>query len=241
MTIDVRALDEGRARLFDRASRIVGWGTGSVFDYFHELFPMRLDYLVDNDVTRRGHRRKHFGIATPDRLQSEDPAATFIVIYSSSWPEIQRQIESIGPFSSLPASAIFAEASVRARLAWADAIVERPPVTTRQPRPYNTIVVQGPVVAGVTARVLRLMTALHPTNFVLLSTWDDTNPDLLAEAAAAADDVVLSRRPSVQGIQNRNAQIVSTRAGIERAIGLGARTILKTRTDLAVLADSVFG
>jgi hypothetical protein len=33
---------------------------------------------------------------------------------------------------------------------------------------------------------------------------------------------------------------VSTRAGIERALDLGARTIVKTRTDLAILGESVF-
>ncbi len=54
LTIDVHGLDVARARLFDREARIVGWGTGSVFDYFHDLFPVRLDYLIDNDVSRRG-------------------------------------------------------------------------------------------------------------------------------------------------------------------------------------------
>ena len=240
LTIDVHGLDVARARLFDREARIVGWGTGSVFDYFHGLFPVRLDYLVDNDVSRRGERRRGFGIARPERLASEDPSRTCVIIYSSAWPEIREQIRSIGPFLALPASAIFAGASARARLAWAESIAARPQAP-RRPRAYNSIVVQGPVLAGVTAHVLRLTQTLHPGDLVLLSTWDDTDPALLAEAGAVADDVVVSRRPSVCGVQNRNAQIVSTRAGIERAMTLGAKTILKTRSDLAVLADSVFG
>jgi hypothetical protein len=33
-------------------TRIIGWGTGSVFDYFHKTHPLRLEYLVDNDSTR---------------------------------------------------------------------------------------------------------------------------------------------------------------------------------------------
>ena len=49
-----------------------------------------------------------------------------------------------------------------------------------------------------------------------------------------------AERPACAGIQNRNYQIVSTRAGIERAIGGGAETILKTRTDLAILTPSIF-
>ena len=43
----------------------------------------------------------------------------------------------------------------------------------------NTIVVQGAVTQGVTAHVLRILTALNPNNLVLLSTWDDTDPELL--------------------------------------------------------------
>jgi hypothetical protein len=101
--------------------------------------------------------------------------------------------------------------------------------------------VQGPVQDAVTPHVLRVLTALYPSDVVLLSTWDDTEPALLAEVSALADDVVLSPRPVIAGVQNRNAQIVSTRAGVERAVGHGARMILKTRTDLAVLAPSLFG
>src|SRR5215467_664391 len=104
----------------------------------------------------------------------------------------------------------------------------------------NTIVVQGAVTRGVTVQALRILTALNPDNLVLLSTWDDTDPELLAEVASIADDVITSAPPRVAGVQNRNRQIVSTRAGIERAIALGARSILKTRTDLAVLGQSVF-
>jgi len=51
----MRTDSSGRgARLFSRTSRVVGWGSGSVFDYFHGLYPIRLDYLVDNDFKRDG-------------------------------------------------------------------------------------------------------------------------------------------------------------------------------------------
>lgn len=239
LPIDARGLERASARLFARTSRVVGWGSGSVFDYFHGLYPIRLDYLIDNDPTRWGQHRRGIEVVSPDRLTSEDAAETIVVIYSASWSEIQRQLAGLGQFDSLPASAAFADASVREKLSWAEDIAARPRV--RSPRAYNSIVVQGPVVEGVTAHVLRVLTALHPSDNVLLSTWDDTAAELLAEAGPAADDVVLSPRPSVAGVQNRNYQIASTRAGIDRAMEHGARTILKTRTDLAVLAVSLFG
>jgi hypothetical protein len=239
MPIDVRALDAASAALSDRRSRLVGWGSGSVFEYFQGLHPVRLDYLVDNDSTRWGQTHRGVEIVSPQRLRSDDRASTFVVIYSSAWPDIQRQLAGLGRFASLPASAVFADAAARARLAEAERIA-----ATAQPRPAprsaNAIVVQGPVVPAITARVLQVMTARNPDAHVVLSTWQDTDRALLDEARAIADDVVVSPRPAHAGIQNRNCQIVSTAAGISRAIALGATTILKTRTDLAVLATSPF-
>ena len=96
--IDARGLDQASARLFSRTARVVGWGSGSVFEYFHGLYPIRLDYLIDNDASRWGQRRRGVTIASPARLASEDPADTIVVIYSSAWPEIQQQIGAMGPF-----------------------------------------------------------------------------------------------------------------------------------------------
>jgi len=238
LPVDARTLNEACGQLYSRTARVIGWGTGSVFDYFHGLYPIRLDYLVDNDRARWGQQRRGIEIAPPDRLRSESPSETVIVIYSSSWADILEQIATLGEFLAVPATAAFADASVREKLAWAEGIARRP--ATRWASAMNTIVVQGAVTSGVTAHVLRILTALNPDNLVLLSTWDDTAPELLAEVASIADDVITSAPPRVAGVQNRNRQIVSTRAGIDRAIDLGARSILKTRTDLAVLGQSVF-
>src|SRR6185295_8625059 len=54
--------------LYDRNVRLVGWGMGSVFDYFHRLFPLRLEYLVDSDSTKWGQRRGGFDVVSPERL-----------------------------------------------------------------------------------------------------------------------------------------------------------------------------
>lgn len=163
MAIDARGLDQACACLHSRTARVIGWGSGSVFDYFHGLYPIRLDYLVDNDSTRWGQSRHGISIAPPERLRLEDPSNTVVVIYSSSWTEIQQQLASLGACASLPASAAFADAGTREKLTWADAIAHQPQ-GGRAPRSHNTIVVQGPVVEGVTTRVLSILTALHPTS-----------------------------------------------------------------------------
>ena len=237
--IDCRALDESARSLLDRKTRVVGWGTGSVFDYFRQLHPVRLDHLVDSDHTRWGRLRHGLEVVDPSVLTRHDPATTFVIIYSSFWPQIQTQLAGIAPVRSLPASAVFADAAVRARLAQAERLSAdiRPPARRDE---ADAIVVQGPVIPDVTERVLRATRSLYPENLVVLSTWSDTVADELDPLLAFVDELVVTSRPEPPGIQNRNCQIVSTRRGIERARAHGARMVLKTRSDLAVLEPHVF-
>lgn len=235
--VSARALDTALRRMATRDCRIVGWGTGSVFDYFSQRHPVRLEYLVDNDSRRWGQRRGGVEIVPPSRLLTEDES-TVVIVYSAAWMDIQRDVQRYGRFPALPASALFAEASVRERLADAEALARH--ARPRAPRDGHAVVMQGPIIAGMTAPALRMTLAAHPDDTVIVSTWADTDPVLLDEVTRLADDVVLSPQPANVGIQNRNCQIVSTRAGVERAIARGAHTILKTRTDLTVLTPSVF-
>ncbi len=239
MVLDARSLEAARVRLSDRTTRLVGWGSGSVFDYFQSRCPLPLAYLVDNDAARWGGERRGVQVHSPDRLSTEDPRRAVVIIYSAAWPDIQRQLAAMGSYLPIPAAAAFAEPSTLERLSRADAIAARS-VATRRPSFRRTIVVQGPIWPDVTTRVLRVMAAQNPDDAIVLSTWNDTDPEQLKTASAEVDDVVLSPRPLPVGIQNRNAQIVSTRAGIERAIDAGATTILKTRTDLAPMASAIF-
>lgn len=239
MPISVQMLDAARSALFAPRSRVVGWGSGSVFDYFQTLYPVRLDYLVDNDPSRWGQRHRGVEIVSPERLLADNDRPASLVIYSSAWPEIQRQLARLGDFPSLPASSVFADAAARARLSDSEQIATVPRVR-RAPRSGNAIVVQGPVIPAITSRVLQVVMARNPDAHIVLSTWRDTERALLDEASTFADDVIVSDPPAQTGIQNRNCQIVSTAAGINAAIAHGARTILKTRTDLAVLARSPF-
>lgn len=239
MLIRARDLERACRRLWDRQSQLVGWGTGSVFEYFQRHWPVRLDALVDSDSARWGHKRGPLTIESPEVLRRYSPSDTLVLIYSGFWPDIQRAARGLGPFTAIPASAAFADVDTRERLAKADAAVDDLPVD-RARRSADAIVVQGPVIPDVTTHVLRVLTAVHPNDLLVLSTWDDTDAGLLADAARWADDVVTSTRPEPEGVQHRNCQIVSTAAGIERAIAHGARTVLKTRTDLAVLQPAVF-
>ena len=227
------------ARLFDRGTRVVGWGTGSVFDYFHSHHPVRLDYLVDGDSRRWGSRRHGVEVLPPARLRQEVPSRLLVIVYSGAWPEILAALATFGDVVGVPASALFADTAARGRLRHAEAVAAAPR-PARAPSPARAIVVQGPILPDMTPLVLRTLGALHPRELIVLSTWRKTEPALLASLEGLYDELVLTDTPSTPGIQNRNLQIVSTRAGIQAAMACGARTIVKTRTDLAILGGHLF-
>ena len=67
MVIRSRDLERACRRLWDRRSTLVGWGTGSVFEYYQRHWPVRLDALVRNrrPLCRKcldwSERRSHLG------------------------------------------------------------------------------------------------------------------------------------------------------------------------------------
>jgi hypothetical protein len=224
-----------------RCERVVGWGTGSVFDYFHHRHPRPLAYLVDNDRARWGDRRAGLTIVGPGRLADEDPESTLVIVYSGAWPEIVRQVKEMGFAHAVAASTYFALAENDALVETvrrAEALGEAPVV--REPRGDRAVVVQGPVDADLAPLALRLTAVQHPHDRIILSTWEETSGELLDAVAPFVDELVLRPTPEPRGVQNRNCQIVSTRAGLEHARELGARQILKSRTDLVPLAGDVF-
>jgi len=216
----------------DGPTRHVGWGTGSAFEYFHARHPLKLAYSVDNEPTRWGTERSGVPIVGPDTLRSEDPSRTLVVVYSMAWRDILPQLSRMGFQRAVPAGALFgllADPAGRDRLARADALSRRQ--VTRRPSPRRAIVVQGPIVPEVTRYALSVTSAQHPRDLIVLSTWRETPEDLLADVAPHVDEIVLNDAPAVPGIQHRNYQLVSTRAGLECARAAGAKDVLKTRTD----------
>jgi hypothetical protein len=127
---------------------------------------------------------------------------------------------------------------LRAKVIEAGQISQRPLV--RRPTRPHAIVVHGAVLPPVTAFALRVTAITHPCDRIVLSTWDDTPRDVLAEVEPFVDDLVLSPAPAVAGIQDRNRDIVSAHAGIVRARERGATAVLTSRTDLAILDPNVF-
>ncbi len=99
--------------------------------------------------------------------------------------------------------------------------------------PPMAVVMQGPIATqdDFTLETLKLYTRTLPSCRLILSTWEDCDPALLAPIAALGVGIVLSAKPANPGMFNVNMQIVSAAAGVRRAVGAGAQWVLKTRTD----------
>jgi hypothetical protein len=93
-------------------------------------------------------------------------------------------------------------------------------------RIYTCAVVQGNLRRG-TEEVLACL--IGHFDCVVLSTWDDENPDKIPKGDF---EVVLNKKPLVPGYSHRNFQRLSTAAGLRRAEELGATHVLKWRTDM---------
>lgn len=103
------------------------------------------------------------------------------------------------------------------------------------------IVMQGPIAHqdDFTVDTLRLYRRNMPEAALILSTWEDEDPGILARVEDIGVTVVKSRKPSVAGLSNINMQIVNSGAGVRQAASQGARWIMKTRTDQRLYEPNV--
>jgi len=82
---------------------------------------------------------------------------------------------------------------------------------------------------------------LYPRVSIIVSTWSDTDWERIHRLKRLSDRyaqviILLNEKPDFHGYggMNTNLQIVSTKNGIRKAVGLGAKYILKTRTDIVI-------
>lgn len=95
------------------------------------------------------------------------------------------------------------------------------------------IVLQGPIDEedGFTLETVKTYNKLYSNAQIIVSTWNSQPADAVNSLRKAGAIVVLSEEPGCSGMGNVNYQIVSSRAGIEKAAELGVRFVCKTRTD----------
>lgn len=219
---------------------IVGWGCGSVLTGLLPDFPWPITYLVDSDPTFWGTSVYGIPVRTPESLMNEDPDRVLVVVFSSFIGEIERSLQSMGVFESIPASHLLLNDERRtAFLRIADVADSASPITTLETSD-RAHVIQGPVVEGVTLAAVRYYRAVSPGTMIILSTWKNTPACLLDELTPWCDSILLLEPPENYGAQNRNLQSVSTRAGLVLAMTRGVQSALKSRTDCIIACRDIF-
>ena len=95
------------------------------------------------------------------------------------------------------------------------------------------IVIQGPIrhEDDFTLESVKLYRRHYPAATIILSTWEGEEVSGFKSMEDGRFEIVFSKKPSIRGIHNINMQIVTTKAGTEKAFEKGLRYTLKTRTD----------
>lgn len=107
--------------------------------------------------------------------------------------------------------------------------------------PRCAIVLQGPIMKkyDFTLETIRIYRKVYPGLTVIVSTWEDEDPQWLELMRKAGAHVVLNAKPEYFGIWNINLQIISTRAGIAYAKELGIPYTIKSRTDQRIYERNI--
>ena len=107
--------------------------------------------------------------------------------------------------------------------------------------PGCAIILQGPILKknDFTLETVRIYKKTYPAAVLIVSTWQDEDPECLARLRKAGAEVVLNTKPAFAGTWSINFQTVSARGGIVRAKELGIPYIIKSRTDQRMYAPNV--
>ncbi|MBN2809619.1 MAG: hypothetical protein JXR80_09035 [Deltaproteobacteria bacterium] len=219
--------------------KLIGWGSGGVFEYFHSLFPLPLACLVDNSSKAQKTIKMGLKIYSPEVLQKEDPQQVFLIVYSSFSVEIMRHISRLGSFNSINASVLFC---FDYKFQWQriNRVLEQPFSIRRQNVTDSALLIQGQILPELTAKIVSYYAHCYPDIQIIFSTWQGVAKVLIDEVEPFVDHLLLNNVPEFPGVQNRNMQIVSTRAGLEYCLQKGIKTVLKTRSDIFITAHDVF-
>jgi hypothetical protein len=105
-----------------------------------------------------------------------------------------------------------------------------------------SIVMQGPIIKknNFTYETLKLYKSNFPNSIVIFSTWEGINSSDANIIRDLGVDLILNKYPKAFGPGNINLQIVSTSVAIKQAKDLGAKYVLKCRSDQRIYNKNIF-
>lgn len=223
--------------LYDESKKIIGWGTGGVFTKYYNSFKLNFSYLIDSDSKKWGTTFEGIPIYSPDKLKEENANNSVIIIFSTYHIEISCKIREYGQFQILNALNELDKFLMPMQVL--NNVSDKGYYENKSKDSEVAIVIQGPIYPVITIKVLKYYRNKFSNCTLIVSTWEDTNNESLSEVKKYVDYCILSKKPDFAGMGNRNYQIVSTKNGIAKAIEIGAKKIMKVRTDMVVLGENV--
>lgn len=98
------------------------------------------------------------------------------------------------------------------------------------------IVIQGPILSknNFTLETARLYKKYFPNALIILSTWEGEDAYCISQAKKEGIEVLVNKKYAQPGPLNINLQLISSGAGIQRAIAAHKKYTLKVRTDIRI-------
>lgn len=214
-----------------RNLKLIGWGAGRDFSEFFPRHGFDLAYTIDIFPENVGRRIHGIEVRSSDALRAEDPRNCLILIYSTAWFEILRQLRAIGPFRAVRSHGEPGIASKAREIIHRGRSIETRLQGVRKSR---AILLQGPLHEGITEAALRNYAVSDPDSLLIVSTWVGEDCESISRLA---DIVLLNEAPEFGGDHSRNLQIRSTMAGLAAAKRMGIERVAKTRTDSVLASD----
>lgn len=121
-----------------------------------------------------------------------------------------------------------------------DRVFKKDFYSTTEMRKFG-LVLQGPYIIkdNFTLDTIRLYRKNYPEALIVLSTWNVPEQDI-ATLKEIGIKIIFNQKPEFAGISNVNLQICSTKSGILLVKELGAKYVLKTRTDQRIYNPRFF-
>ncbi len=104
------------------------------------------------------------------------------------------------------------------------------------------IIVQGAILVenSFTYDSIKLYQKMYTNSKIILSTWIDESDENLGPFRELGIEIILNYKPTVSDGTNINLQILSSKSGIGRAMELGCKYVLKSRTDQRMYNPNIF-
>lgn len=211
--------------------KVIGWGAGKEFKENSEKLGFNVDYTICIYEENWGRVINGIKVNPPEILSTENADKTLIIVFSSWWFDVFRQIKSIGNFKVIRAfSGWTPEHQKSYLLANEDFEINR-----RDSFNEMAFLFQGPIEVY-TPMALKITKIIAPNIPIAFSTWNNSNPDILNECKKYVDFLLLNDMPHNSGPADLNTtrQQFGVIAGLEELKKFGFKYALKIRSDTSI-------